>query len=162
MIRWNRTLCAVALLAASLGASAARAADETNVARAATRAGPGLAVHGYDVVAYFVEGRPRLGSAEYERAYAGGTYRFASEAHRDAFAADPARYVPAYGGFCAYGAAAGKKFDGDPLFWKIVSGRLFLNLDAEVQAKWSEDVAGNVARADQSWPKIEHRAAGEL
>jgi YHS domain-containing protein len=162
MLRWNRTLGLLALLAAGLAHSAALAADETNVSRGATRAGPGLAVHGYDVVAYFEEGRPRLGTGEYEAAYAGATYRFASQQHLDAFEADPGRYVPAYGGFCAYGVGAGKKFDGDPLFWKVVDGRLFLNLDAEVQRRWSEDVAGNVAKADQSWHRIEHQAAGEL
>jgi hypothetical protein len=162
MLRWNRTLGTLALLAASFAHSAALAADETNLTRGATRAGPGLAVHGYDVVAYFEAGRPTLGSEQYEVAWAGATYRFASQAHLDAFEANPARYAPAYGGFCAYGAAHGKKFDGDPQRWKIVDGRLFLNLDAEVQKKWSEDVAGNVAKADQNWRQIEHRAVGDL
>lgn len=157
-----RTLGALALLGASLAPSAVRAADEVNVAKGATLAGPGLAVRGYDVVAYFKEGRPTLGSDQYAVAYQGGTYRFASQENLDAFQAEPAKFAPAFGGFCAYGAVLGKKFDGDPLLWKIADGRLFLNLNPDIQKKWSEDVAGNVGKADENWRQIEHRAVGDL
>jgi hypothetical protein len=162
MIDWTRRLWSLVLLAASLSPSAALAADEVNVTKGATLAGPGLAAHGYDVVAYFDQGRPMLGSDQYAIAHEGGTYRFASEANLEAFKASPAKYAPAYGGFCAFGAALGKKFDGDPLLWKIVDGRLFLNLNADVQKKWSADIAGNVAKADANWRRIEHRAVGDL
>jgi len=162
MIRWIRSLGLLALLAAGLIPSVMYATDEVNIAKGATRSGPGLAAHGYDVVAYFNQGRPTLGSDQYEIAHEGGTYRFASQANLDAFKANPAKYAPAYGGFCAYGAALGKKFDGDPQLWKIVDGRLFLNLDPEVQKKWSADIAGNVAKADANWHRIEHRTVGDL
>jgi YHS domain-containing protein len=105
-------------------AGPALAIDEVNVSKGATIPGPGLAVHGHDVVAYFADGAPALGSAEFSHVYDGATYRFASRANLDAFKADPAKYAPAYGGFCAYGVAVGKKFDGDPRFWKVVDGRL--------------------------------------
>ena len=163
MLRWTRLLGLLApLLAASLVPSPAVAADEVNVTKGATRTGPGLAAHGYDVVAYFDQGRPMLGSDRYEIAHEGGTYRFASQANLDAFKASPTRYAPAFGGFCAYGAALGKKFDGDPMLWKIVGGRLFLNLNADVQKKWSADIAGNIAKADANWRRIEHTSTGDL
>ena len=84
---------------------------------------PGLAAHGFDAVAYFTDGKAEVGSDSYAVAHAGGTYRFTSKAHLDQFKSDPDKYVPAYGGFCAYGAALGKKFDGDPRYWKIVDGK---------------------------------------
>lgn len=162
MTLWIRRLAALALFAALGAASMARAVDEVNVTKGATLAGPGLAVHGYDVVAYFTTGRPTLGSDRYAVAHQGATYRFASRANLDAFEANPQKYVPAYGGFCAYGAAVNKKFDGDPLFWKIVGDRLFLNLNADIQQKWAEDEAGHIAKADQNWRRIEQRAVSEL
>jgi YHS domain-containing protein len=154
-------LALLALLGALL-ATPARAVDEVNVSRGATLAGPGLAVHGYDVVAYFTTGKPVLGSDKFAVAHDGGTYRFASQANLDAFNKDPAKYEPAFGGFCAYGVALGKKFDGDPHFWKIVDGRLYLNLNGDIQAKWGEDIAGNVAKANDNWKGIAGTAVGKL
>ena len=152
-------------LAAALGlalAGPALAVDEVNVSKGATVPGPGLAVHGHDVVAYFTDGAPALGSAEFPHVYDGATYRFASEANLDAFKADPAKYAPAYGGFCAYGVAVGKKFDGDPRFWKVVDGRLYLNLSGDIQAKWTEDIPGNIIEANANWAEIRSVAVGDL
>lgn len=142
------------LLAAVAPIGATRSADEINVSKGGTLAGPGLAVHGYDVVAFFTDGDAVIGSDAYALAHAGGTYRFTSQAHLDAFNADPAKYQPAYGGFCAYGTALGKKFDGDPRYWKIVGGRLYLNLNGNIQAEWSKDIPGNLAKADTNWSRI--------
>jgi YHS domain-containing protein len=133
---------------------AAHAADELNVSKGATLAGPGLAAHGYDVVAFFTDGKAEIGSDKYAAAHAGGTYRFVNQAHLDAFKADPAKYEPAYGGFCAYGVALGKKFDGDPRYWKIVDGKLYLNLNGDIQTEWSKDIAGNLAKAKTNWGRI--------
>ena len=140
----------------------ALAVDEVNVSTGATVPGPGLAVHGHDVVAYFSHGAPTLGSAEFSHVHEGATYRFASQANLDAFEADPAKYVPAYGGFCAYGVAVGKKFDGDPRFWKVVDGRLYLNLNGDIQATWLEDVPGHIAEADENWTEIRSVAVEDL
>lgn len=159
---WTRRLRGIALVAALCVPSAALADDEINVSKGATLSGPGLAAHGYDVVAYFAQSRPTLGSDRFAIAHEGGTYRFASQANLDAFKAAPEKYLPAYGGFCAYGAALGKKFDGDPQFWKIEQGRLYLNLNADIQSKWSEDIAGNLAKAELNWRRIEHSAVGDL
>ena len=143
-------------------ATPAFAVDEVNVSTGATVAGPGLAVHGHDVVAYYTDAAPTLGSAEFSAVHDGATYRFASQANLDAFEADPAKYAPVYGGFCAYGVAVGKKFDGDPRFWKVVDGRLYLNLNRDIQAKWTEDIPGNIAEADANWAEIRSVAVGDL
>jgi len=142
------------LLTAVAPIGAAHSADEINVSKGGTLTGPGLAMHGYDVVAFFTDGKAAIGSDAYAVAHAGGTYRFTSQAHLDAFNADPAKYQPAYGGFCAYGTALGKKFDGDPRYWKIVGGRLYLNLNGNIQAEWSKDIPGNLAKADTNWGRI--------
>ncbi|KAB2850623.1 MAG: YHS domain-containing protein, partial [Hyphomicrobiaceae bacterium] len=113
MMKLIRSLLLAASLIAPLS-GAAFAVDEVNVSKGATLAGPGLAVHGYDVVAYFTNGAPLLGGDTFAVAHNGATYRFASQANLDAFKANPAKYEPAYGGFCAYGVMLGKKFDGDP------------------------------------------------
>lgn len=151
------TLTRSILLASALGLSLlsgpALAADEQNTSRGATLAGPGLAAHGYDVVSFF-GGQPVVGTDKFALAHNGATYRFASQSNLDAFKADPSKYEPAFGGYCAYGAALSKKFDGDPRFWKIVDGRLYLNLNGDIQAKWSEDVSGNIKKAEINWAKI--------
>ena len=75
---------------------------------------------------------------------------------------DPARYSPAFGGFCAYGVSVGKKFDGDPRYWTVHENRLYLNLNAEIARKFAADVPGAVARAKKQWQKIQHAAIGDL
>jgi len=117
---------------------------------------------GYDVVAYHTEGEARRGSGFHVAEHEGVTYAFASEENAERFKANPERYVPAYGGYCAYGAALGKKFVADPEVFEVVDGRLFLNLDRDIQAKWNEDQAGHIAKADANWPRIEDKRASEL
>lgn len=156
-----RTLPLAAALIAPL-AGAALALDEVNISTGATLAGPGLAAHGYDVVAYFSRGAPTQGSDKFAIAHNGATYRFASKENLDAFQANPAEYEPAYGGFCAYGVALGKKFDGDPNLWKIADGRLYFNLNADIQATWAKDVAGNIAKANGNWTRIRGVPVGKL
>ena len=118
----------------------------------------GVAVEGYDPVAYFTEGGPVEGSRQFEHAWQGATWRFASAAHRDLFAADPAKYAPQYGGYCAYAVARGYTAEIDPEAWRIVDGKLYLNYDREVQKLWEADLAGHVRAADANWPKL---VAGE-
>ncbi len=160
-----KTLARGILLGAALAAapaSAALAADELNVSLGHSSAGKPLAMHGYDPVAYFTVGRPTQGSDALVHVHDGAAYRFANRQNLDAFKANPARYVPAYGGFCAYGVAVGKKFDGDPDLWKIVDGKLYLNLNEEIQSKWSEDIAGNIRQANAQWRNIVSRPVGSL
>ncbi len=121
---------------------------------------PGLS--GYDPVAYFADGKPMKGSGFHESVFQGVTYVFASEDHKKQFQANPERYVPAYGGYCAYGLAVGKKFVADPEVWKIVEGKLYLNLDRNIQQKWEKDIPGYLKKADANWPDIRDKAPSEL
>ena len=120
----------------------------------------GVALRGADVVAYFTEGRPVIGSAEHSFDWGGTTWHFASAANRDAFAADPGAYAPQYGGFCAWGLAAkGKLYSTQPENWAIVDGKLYLNFNDGVQARWNKDRAGFISKADAQWPAV--AAAGD-
>ncbi len=114
----------------------------------------GLALHGYDPVAYFTTGAPAQGRAEFSTNWNGATYRFASAANRDAFAAHPETFAPQYGGYCAMGVAGGAKFDIDPSAWRIENGRLYLNKDKRTQTMWLRDVPGNIVKADSKWPTV--------
>jgi YHS domain-containing protein len=117
----------------------------------------GIAVRGTDVVAYFNEGRPRTGRAEFAHEWDGARWLFASAEHRDAFASNPARYAPAFGGFCAWAVSQGYTAPIDPAAWRIVEGRLYLNYDRNVQRRWERDIPGHIARANANWPGLAAR-----
>lgn len=117
---------------------------------------------GHDAVAYFTENKAVLGKAEFTAAHKGAIYRFSSAANRDLFQTNPEKYAPAYGGFCAYGAALGKKFSVDGKAFKIVDGRLYVNKDLSVAKIWTKDVPGNIVKADQQWETIEDVPADRL
>jgi YHS domain-containing protein len=114
----------------------------------------GAAIRGYDPVAYFTEGKPVKGSPDYKAEYKGSTFHFGSKANRDAFAADPAKYAPQYGGFCAFGTAGGYKAATDPSAFTVVGNKLYLNYNQDVRKKWSSDIPGYVATADRKWPDV--------
>lgn len=121
-----------------------------------------VAVGGYDAVAYQTEGKPVRGSGDHVAVYNGEAYLFSSEANKKKFEADPARFAPAFGGYCAYGVAVGKKFYGDPEVWKVVDGTLYLNLNPDVQKLWNKDIPGHIRKAEGNWPKIQDKAPWEL
>ena len=114
----------------------------------------GLMLRGFDPVAYFTEGKPTEGDPAIQVVQDGLTWRFASAANRDAFLADPAKYRPAYGGYCAMGTALERKIDGDPEVWRIVDGKLYLNVNQDTQKYWEQDIPGRIEQADSNWPKI--------
>ena len=142
--------------------SHALAVDEINVAPGMTTQGPSVAVHGFDPVAYFAQGRPLIGSAKHAVVHDGATYRFASASNMKTFQAGPDQYVPAFGGYCAYGVAVGAKFDGDPRYWKIVDGKLYLHHNEQIQETWLEDVPGNIQKAKKNWTQIKHKDPSDL
>jgi len=119
-------------------------------------------VLGYDLVAYHTEGKPVRGDGNNLVVIDDVTYLFASEANKKAFEANPDKYLPAFGGYCAFGASVGKKFVGDPEVWKIVDGTLYLNLDRNIQKMWFEDISGNIVKAEQNWPLIKDKAPSDL
>lgn len=133
--------------AAVTAASGAQVVQEVNI-------NDGYAVHGYDVVAYFTVDAPTEGDDRFSAEYQGAQYRFASAENRDRFKGDPATYAPQYGGFCAFGTSVGRKFDGDPHAWRIVDGKLYLNLNKKVQTRWLQNTEGFIRGADHNWPVI--------
>lgn len=112
----------------------------------------GVALRGHDPVAYFSDNKPVMGSSEHQAQHQGSTFYFANKGNRDAFVADPARYAPQYGGFCAFGVAGGYKAATDPAAFSIVEGKLYLNYNREIQKQWSADRPGFIAKADKNWP----------
>jgi len=113
-----------------------------------------LAVSGYDTVAYFTQHQPVKGQAQLTTTYQGAEWRFSSAENRALFLADPARYAPQYGGYCAWAVSQGNTASADPQRWKIVDGKLYLNYDAEVQKKWEANIAELIKTADQNWPTV--------
>jgi len=122
----------------------------------------GLAMQGYDAVAYFTDGKPVKGKPDFKAEHDGATYYFASADHLQKFTANPAAYLPQYGGFCAMGAAIGRKVEGDPTIWKVVDQKLYLNFNPDVAVRWNKDIPGNVAKADGNWPDIRNKTPKEL
>ncbi|MEL0636845.1 YHS domain-containing (seleno)protein [Marinomonas sp. TI.3.20] len=120
-----------------------------------------LAIQGYDTVAYFTMGKPVLGSNEFTSNYKNATFHFVSEQNRNLFNKDKVKYAPQFGNFCAMGTAMGLKFDVDPTAWKIVEGKLYLNLNKDVQKAWLRDVPGNIQTAEQNWPELKGLTVAE-
>lgn len=139
--------------AAAMLPVAAQAADKTG--GLFNRISGNLGAKGYDVVAYQTLGKPTPGSAQFEQAHGGVTWRFANAEHLALFKADPATYLPQYGGFCSWAVAQGKLADIDPVHgWKVVDGKLYLNYSASVQKSWAADIPGFIAKANVNWPKL--------
>lgn len=142
------------LLGSGLALGAAAVALMPSGARADVATENGVALKGYDPVAYFTDARPTRGDASISATHEGATYHFASAANRDAFRADPARYAPQYGGYCAWAVAQGYKAPIIPEAWAVVDGRLYLNASRGVQRRWQRDVPGFIATANQVWPTL--------
>jgi hypothetical protein len=106
---------------------------------------------GYDPVAYFVAGLPLRGDPKLTHQWQGATFRFSSADTLKAFIADPARYAPQFGGWCAWAASQGRLAKPDPEIWRIVDGKLYLNCSKSAEEKWLADVPGNIAKAEAFW-----------
>ena len=119
----------------------------------------GLAIRGTDPVAYFTQGSPVAGKAEFTHTWSGATWRFASAENRDRFAANPEQYAPQYGGFCSWAVSQGYTAPIDPQAWKIVDGKLYLNYSKGVQRRWERDIPGNIKKADANWPEVLENAS---
>lgn len=132
--------------------------------------GSGFALSGYDPVAYrglaqapFGEHQPPAvpGRADFTAEYNGATWAFSTAANRDAFLADPAKYAPAYDGHCAFGVAKGGKAPGNPHLWRILDGKLYLNVTRAVVGFWEADIDGNLTAAERNWSGIEDLPAND-
>jgi YHS domain-containing protein len=114
----------------------------------------GVGVSGYDPVAYFADGKALLGSAQFTAEYHGIAYKFASAAHRDAFTADPEKYLPQYGGYCAYAAAKGALAKTDPEAFTVLNGKLYLNFSEDIRQRWLPRSTEFIHAADLNWPQL--------
>jgi YHS domain-containing protein len=113
-----------------------------------------LAVGGHDPVAYFVDGRPVEGRKAFEFEWNGATWRFANANNLATFKADPEKFAPQYGGYCAWAVSQGGTASTEPEIWRIVDGKLYLNYSKSVQRTWTRDIPGNIAKADKNWPGV--------
>lgn len=151
-----------ALTALAVGAALSFSIAPSHADDITTYVTNGAAIGGTDPVAYFTDGKPLAGSDAFTTQYDGVTWKFASAANRDAFAAEPEKYAPAYGGYCATGASFGVKIPIDPTKWHIVDGKLYLNAHEGADKRFREDVPGTIARANEHWPKIRGVHADKL
>ena len=111
----------------------------------------GEAINGYDPVAYFTEMKPVRGDAAFTFAYKGAPFLFASAQNRDLFAADPEKYAPQYGGWCAYAMSKAAFATTAPEAWTVHNGKLYLNFSTGVRQIWRQDLDANIAAADRNW-----------
>jgi len=142
------------LRGAVLTAAALPLAGPALAAEPAIFARDGVAIRGYDPVAYFTQGAPTKGSDAHRHDWNGTTWHFASEENRAAFAENPEGYAPQYGGYCAWAVAEGYTASTVPEAWRIVDGKLYLNYSRGVQRRWARDIPGNIARGDANWPAV--------
>lgn len=149
---------AVATLAALVSAGSAYAADEFFIADAEKN----IAINGYDPVAYHTVGKAKKGDAAFKYEHDNVVWKFSSAENLAAFQADPAKYAPAYGGWCAVGTSKGKKIATQPELFKIVDGTLFLNSSEGAHNLFLKDETGTINTADTNWADIESKPAGEL
>ncbi len=148
-MKWTRMMVAGLVLGMMAALTPARAADPVR-----TTFFGNLALEGYDTVAYFTDGKPVKGEKDITLEYKGATWRFASREHLEAFRQDPDAYAPRYGGYCAWAVAQNKEAPGDPRYWKIVDGKLYLNYNRDVQETWEKNIPGFIEDADRNWPGL--------
>lgn len=116
--------------------------------------GRGVGIQAYDPVAYFVDKQPKKGSAQIRSSYEGAVYYFATPEHKNDFDANPRKYVPQFGGFCAYGVSRGSVVEIDPTAFQIIDGRLLLQYSHGVLEKFNKDSVGNLKKANANWPLL--------
>ena len=114
----------------------------------------GLAVRGYDVVAYFTESKPVRGSADFESVWMGAKWRFGTKENRDAFAQSPEKFAPQFGGYCAWAVGHNYTADADPEAWRIVDGKLYLNYNRSVQKQWEQNRTKWIEQGQRNWPGL--------
>lgn len=114
----------------------------------------GIAINGYDPVAYFTEGKPVEGSPDHTSDWEGATVQFSSAENKAMFDGDPEKYAPKYGGYCAYAVSKGYTASTDPAAWSIYEDRLYLNYSKSVRALWAARKRHHIEQADKNWPSV--------
>ena len=153
-----RRLSSALLLSVSLFSLSATAAEPINtLEKKGLISGfesSGVAIRGYDTVAYFTQGKPVEGSTEFTTEWEGASWRFSSQEHLDLFTASPEDYAPQYGGYCAYGVAKDGLVKIEPENWSIIDDKLYLNFNDKVQGLWEADIAGFISTADRKFDAL--------
>jgi YHS domain-containing protein len=116
--------------------------------------GSGVAIKGYDPVAYFTDSKPVKGSPAFTHQWMGATWHFSTAGHRDEFARTPEKFAPQYGGYCAYGVSQNHTAPIDPEAWTVLDGKLYLNYSQGVKKTWSKEIPKYVEQADKNWPGL--------
>jgi len=149
-------LAAMMLLATITNAQSAATTTFVNVNS------QGVILDGYDAVAFFTDNKPVKGDSQFQLSYGGAIYYFASKEHLDLFKANPDKYKPQFGGYCAYAVSLGRVAPIDVNTFSIVDGRLVLQHNARAVAGWNKDVAGNLVLADKYWPAVANNAGKQI
>ncbi len=158
----KQTLIASLVAATALTSGVAIAADEYNVSAGLTAANAPLGLHGVDTVAFISTGNRIQGAARFAAVHDGVAYYFATQENLDAFNANPASYIPQNGGFCTFGVAVGKKFDGDPRWADVRDGKLYVFLSEAIFNAYQKDPEGTIVKAEANWQQIRSTAATDL
>lgn len=114
----------------------------------------GVAIDGSDPVAYFDMNGPVAGSSAHTLSWRGVEWRFASAENMAKFEADPERFAPQFGGYCAWAVSQGYTASTTPEAWTIHEGKLYLNFSKRIQRRWERDIPGNVAKGEANWPSV--------
>lgn len=114
----------------------------------------GTAINGYDPVAYFTMKKPVEGDATHSTEWNGATWHFSSAENLATFSADPEKYAPKYGGYCAFAVSRGYTASTDPAAWSIVDGALYLNYSKSVRSRWNSAQSANIVAGDKNWPDL--------
>jgi YHS domain-containing protein len=151
MMRFYGPFFVAALLIVALVAGLTGSAESSESPVAPVNAAGGIGLKGYDPVAYFTDGQPNKGVEQYSLQWKGITYRFASADNLQSFKTDPKKYLPQYGGYCAYAMSIDRIADISPTEWAIFGGKLYLNNNFFSQTLWSLNKSGRIASADRNW-----------
>jgi YHS domain-containing protein len=151
MLMTRRIFIAASFAAISVSAVSPAVARDVSIYTGLIK---GVAVGGYDPVAYFTASQAVKGNPAFSYTYKDSEWRFASEANRALFIANPQKYEPQYGGHCSYAAARNYKASGDPQAWRIVEGKLYLNYDPSIKKIWEKNIPGEVSNADRNWRSL--------
>lgn len=117
----------------------------------------GVAIQGYDVVAYFIDQTPKKGTTAFKTEYAGGVWHFENQANLNLFVKNPEQYIPQYGGHCSFATANNFLISGDPKRWKIVDDKLYLNNNLLVHKLWEGNIPTNISAADNNWSTLHQK-----
>jgi YHS domain-containing protein len=145
MIMKRASLIPLLILCFSLPIFAQKAVVFTNEAGA---------ISGYDPVAYFKEGKPVKGNPKFSYTWKDATWHFANQENQAAFQANPEKFAPQFGGYCAYGMSEGHKAPTNPQAWTIVDDKLYLNYNPDVKTLWNKKQSENIKAANKNWPTV--------